>query len=102
MKSISVFNLKQVVTSRIFAVLLAVIMTTIFGYEAGAASFLVGLNTDDGGGDSLLGGDGGGDGDGGGSGDGDGSGDGAVPWTDGMDDELKSFFGESKSLAEFK
>jgi len=106
-KSIGVMGkVGSIVTSKLFAAIMAVTMASFFGLEAGASSLmLIGLNTDDGGGEggTLMGGDGDGDG-GGGDGDagGDGGGDGGTPWTADMSDEMKEFFGESKSLAEFK
>ncbi len=102
-------KLFSILTSKLFAAIMAFTITTLFGWEAGAATILIGLNTGDGDGDgdgdgTALGGGGDGSGDGGGGdgGDGDGDGSGDTPWTDGMSDDLKSYFGESKSLEEFK
>ena len=98
----------SIVTSKLFAAIMAFTMASLIGWEAGAATLcLIGLNTDDGGdGGTLLGGDGDGDGGGGdgdgGDGSGDGDGDGGTPWTADMSDEMKEFFGESKSLKEFQ
>lgn len=98
----------SILTSKLTVLVIALTFTFAFGWEAGAGSLLVGLNTDDSGDaggddDTVLGGDGS-DGDGSGGGDeGDAGGDaGAKPWTEGLPDDLKEFFGEAKSLEEFK
>lgn len=103
-------KLFSILTSKLFALTLAFTLTLLYGWEAGAATMLIGLNTDDNGGDggdgTALGGDGDGGGDGGGGdgGGGDAGGDagGSASWTEGLPDEVKAFFGEAKSLDEFK